>query len=157
MIDVSQLLPKLVTASSGNQQLLESAATLAWQRVAGQGLRNQVVPFRLYRRTLIVAVSDAIWQKQLHQMTSEFVTRINRLLGTEVIDSIEFRIDSATVEQNRTIRDVTASDRTARIPPPEIVDASAAIKDSELRQLFTRAAANCLSRREAISRENEFS
>src|SRR6266705_269444 len=133
MIDVSQILPKLVTASCRNDELLEIAARLAWTRVAVAGLRQQVVPFRLYRKTLIVAVADAIWQKQLHQMSGDFVVRINRMLGSEIINSIEFRIDPVTAGQHRTLP----------------CSAESGIKDSGLRQRFMRAAANCVTRRDA--------
>src|SRR5215470_7588206 len=101
MTDVAQLLPKLLTASAANDELLETIVKLAWTKVAGAGLRQQVAPFRLFRRTLIVAVTDAIWQKQLHRLSREFVTRINRLLDAEVITSIEFRIDPETVKERK--------------------------------------------------------
>jgi len=148
MIDVSQLLPKLVIASCGNEELLETAVKLAWIRVAGDGLRRQVAPFRLYRKTLIVAVPDAIWQKQLHRMSSEFTRRINQLLDSNVIVSIEFRIDPETI--GRTVRRATSHHQEVRTRqvPTGIADAARTINDLELRQLFERAAANCLTRRD---------
>lgn len=148
MIDVSQLLPKLVTASCGNEVLLETAVTLAWTRVAGEGLRTQVAPFRLYRRTLIVAVRDVIWQKQLHQMSSEFVARINRVLGATVVDAIEFRIDPNTVNARDVAMPKGGRGRHQEIPR-EVTDAASRIEDPDLRKLFVRAAGNCISRRDA--------
>lgn len=147
MIDLSQLLPKLVTSSCDNDEMLETAAKLAFTRVAGAGLRQQVTPFRLYRKTLIVAVADAIWQRQLHHMSGEFVYRINRLLGIDAITSIEFRIDPVSVNENRTA--AIPREETQQPIPTEIISAAAAITDSDLRQRFIRAAANCVSRREA--------
>ncbi len=149
MIDVSQILPKLVTASCRNDELLEIAARLAWTRVAGAGLRQQVVPFRLYRKTLIVAVADAIWQKQLHQMGGDFVVRINRMLGSEIINSIEFRIDPVTAGQHRTLPCSAERNSAPQEMPSQIIAAASGIKDSGLRQRFMRAAANCVTRRDA--------
>jgi hypothetical protein len=150
MTDVSQLLPKLLTASAANDELLETVVKLAWTKVAGAGIRRQVAPFRLFRRTLIVAVTDAIWQKQLHQMSREFVTRINRLLGAEIINSIEFRIDPETVNDQRTIPSAAETITTPQKLSSDVIDAANAIRDSDLRQRFIRAAANCVTRRDSV-------
>lgn len=149
MIDYAGLLPKLLAASGGNSELTETAVKLAWKRVAGSGLRLQVVPFRLYRKTLIVSVADAIWQKQLQRMKAEFVSRINRLLGEEVIDSIEFRIDPSAVNEARTeAQPPRKHDSTLQIPA-EVISAAGSITDRGLRQRFIRAAGNCVARRDA--------
>jgi hypothetical protein len=153
MIDLAQLLSKLVTASDGNAELTETAVRLAWTRVAGEGLRQQVVPFRVYRKTLIVAVADVIWQRQLHYMSAEFVSRINRLLGREVISSIEFRIDPVISNQNRSSSGRTEQNRTPRAIPAEIISAADSIRDLDLRQRFIRAAENCVTRRD-LQRQN---
>jgi len=149
MIDFAGLLPKLVTVSGGNPELTETAVKLAWKRAAGGGLRLQVVPFRLYRKTLIVSVADAIWQKQLQCMRSEFISRINRLLGDEVIDSIEFRVDPVAVNEARARAQPTRQHDSPPPIPPEVISAAVSIRDRELRQRFIRAAGNCLARRDA--------
>jgi len=148
MIDLARLLPKLVMASSSNENLLETTVKLAWTQIAGPGLRQHVVPFRVYRKTLIVAVADAIWQKQLHQMSGEFVPRINRLLGSETINSIEFRIDPVTVKPHGTLPVAAGKSSAPQAIPTEIISAAGSIKDSELRERFVRAAANCITRRD---------
>ena len=148
MIDISKVLPKLVTAACANEELLETTVKIAWTQVAGPGLRQQVVPFRLYRKTLIVAVADAIWRKQLHQMSGEYVARINRLLGSEIINSIEFRIDLITVKPLGTVPGPEEKNSSLQAIPSEIVNAAGSIKDFELRQRFLRAAGNCVTRRD---------
>src|SRR5438445_13308650 len=99
MIDVARLLPKLLDRAHENPEITEVVAKIAWARAAGDGLRRHAVPFRLYRKTLIVSVADAIWQKQLRAMSPELLFRINRLLGRDVVDFIEFRVDPATLNQ----------------------------------------------------------
>lgn len=152
MIDLARLLPRLLKATGTNPQMAEIAARIAWTRAAGEGLRPHAVPFRLYRRTLVVAVADAIWQKQLQTMVAELVFRINQLLGRSVVDFIEFRIDPATVAKVRAqtwaTHNVSSSERRTPIPA-DVLSAAARIADPDLRQRFVRAAENCINRREA--------
>ena len=151
MIDVARLLPKLLNATGANPEMAEIAAKLAWTRAAGDGLRRHAIPFRLFRKTLVVSVADAIWQKQMQSMSAELVSRINKLLGRQVVDDIEFRIDPATVEQVRT-KSHSRQDLGGKVRgpiPEELVSAASEIADDDLRQRFIRAAENCIARREA--------
>ncbi len=151
MIDLSRLLPKLLKAKGTNPEMVEIAARIAWTRAAGEGLRPNAVPFRLYGKTLVVAVADPIWQKQLQTMAAELVFRINQLLGDSVVDFIEFRVDPATVATARA-RTWPASSKPAapRTPiPANVLSAAGDIADPDLRQRFVRAAENCINRREA--------
>jgi len=152
MIDLARLLPKLVKATGTNPEMAEIAARLAWTRAAGEGLRPHAVPSRLVRRTLIVVVADAIWQNQLQTMAAELVFRINQLLGSSVVDFIEFRIDPAMIEnaRSRSWKAKTASGFEKRAPIPEdVLSAANHIADADLRQRFVRAAENCINRRSA--------
>src|ERR671939_1539331 len=101
MDDLIRTLPKLLRAAGETEEVLEAAALVAWRRVAGEGLRAQAVPFRLYRKTLIVAVTDATWQKQLEAMSGQLLFRLNSLLGQAVATYIEFRLDPQTVAAAR--------------------------------------------------------
>ena len=151
MIDLSRLLPKLLNATGSNPELAEEVAKLAWRRAAGEGLRNHAVPFRLYRRTLIVSVADAIWQKQLREMSTEFIFRINSLLGRSVVDNIEFRIDPAAIDRMLSrIPAPQAPRQEPHAPIPELISAASSIADPDLRNRFIRAAENCIARREAM-------
>jgi len=151
MIDVARLLPKLLNATGANPEMAEIAAKLAWTRAAGDGLRRHAIPFRLFRKTLVVSVADAIWQKQMQSMSAELVSRINKLLGREVVEDIEFRIDPATVEQVRRNSPPRQDPRDkVRGPIPDgLVSAASEIADEDLRERFIRAAENCIARREA--------
>src|SRR5713101_6010016 len=153
MIDLALLLPKLLNATGANPEMTEIAAKIAWTRAAGAGLRSLAVPFRLYQKTLIVSVADAIWQKQMQTMSAELLFRINRLLGRDVVDFIEFRIDPATVDSVRAVNlPAKESSRAAARPiPAELVSAAGNIADKELRERFMRAAENCIARREVLN------
>ena len=151
MFDLNRLLPKLLNGAGPNAEVAEIAAKIAWTRAAGEGLRSNAVPFRLYRRTLIVSVADAIWQKQMQTMGAELLFRINRLLGRDLVDFIEFRIDPATIDSARSMNFPTKESSRAEVPPipAELVSAAGTIADTELRERFMRAAENCIARREA--------
>ena len=151
MIDVARLLPKLLNATGANPEMAEIAVKLAWTRAAGDGLRRHAIPFRLFRKTLVVSVADIIWQKQMQSMSLELISRINKLLGRDVVDEIEFRIDPVTVEQVRANSQPRQDPRDkAREPiPAELVSAASEIADQDLRERFIRAAENCIARREA--------
>jgi hypothetical protein len=150
MIDLGRLLPKLLNAPGANPEMTEIAAKIAWTRAAGAGLRPNAIPFRLYQRTLIVSVADAIWQKQMQTMSAELLFRINRLLGRDAVDFIEFRIDPATIDSARAMN-FSAKDPAPADSPPipaELVSAAGNISDRDLRERFVRAAENCIARRE---------
>jgi hypothetical protein len=155
MDDLIRTLPKLLRAAGEAEEVLEAAALVAWRRVAGEGLRTQAVPFRLYRKTLIVAVADATWQKQLEAMSGQLLFGLNSLLGQAVVTYIEFRIDPKTVrtqraaEQAQKIPDSIEQERRAmRSVSGEISLAADAIHDDDLRRRFLLAAGSCIDRRE---------
>lgn len=147
MIDAALLFPKLLERAGNNRELAEAAAITAWKRIAGEGLAHHATPMRLHDGTLVVAVADDVWKKQLERMSKELVSRINKLLRREVVTAIEFRANARAMKN----RAHAASAAKGKVVPPANVIASAAeIEDADLRERFIRAAANCIDRREAI-------
>ena len=159
MDDLIRALPKLLRASGDTEEIAEAAAMVAWRRVAGEGLRGQAVPFRLYRKTLIVAVADAMWQKQLEAVSGQLLFRLNSLLGQAVITYIEFRIDPQTVRAERAtllLQETNREEQERRAlqsASGELQRAADAIHDEALRRRFLIAAGSCIDRRE---NEKEF-
>jgi hypothetical protein len=154
MDDLIRALPKLLRAAGETEEVLEAAALVAWRRVAGAELTRQAVPFRLYRKTLIVAVADSTWQKQLENMSGQLLFRLNSLLGQAVVTYIEFRIDPRTVAAARAATDEENARReeqerrALKLATGELLDASLAIQDEDLRRRFLLAAGSCMDRRE---------
>lgn len=154
MDDLIRTLPKLLRAAGETEEVLEAAALVAWRRVAGEGLRTQAVPFRLYRKTLIVAVADATWQKQLEAMSGQLLFGLNSLLGQAVVTYIEFRIDPKTVRAQRAVEQaqqmnrLEQEQRALKSVSGEISLAADAIHDDDLRRRFLLAAGSCIDRRE---------
>ena len=148
MIDLTALLPRLVRANGANAEL---AVKLAWTKAAGAGLRRQTTPLRLAAKTLVVAVADPIWQKQLQHMSAELIFRINNLLQGNLIEAIEFRVDAGALQPNHFTNRAAAKEREAQPAPTELLFAASSIADEELRARFVRAAQNCIERRDALS------
>lgn len=148
MVDAALLLPRILASAGENAELSEVSVKIAWRRVSGEGLRNQAVPTQLREKTLIVAVADAAWQKQLQPMSAELIFRINKQLRQKVVETIEFRIDP------RALNSLTVPRSTPPVSeplPPTVVSSAAEIQDSELRERFMRAAQNCISRRNSTN------
>ena len=152
-------LPKLLSAAGDNEEVAEAAARIAWRRAVGGPLCQHAVPFRLYHTTLIVAVSDAIWQKQMSALSGQLLSRLNSMLGQKTITFIEFRIDPKTVEAEQGPRQSIAgrsaesvggesyesaghesTESVLRSVPDELMLAAGSIQDESLRRRFLRAA-----------------
>ena|SRR3989442_710761 len=151
MNNIIRLLPKLLDASSGNHEFAESVARIAWTRGVGEGLRPHAVPERLAGNTLVVAVPDVVWRTQLRAMSAELLTRINWIIGRDLIKSIEFRVDPKTVESAR--RETPQTDpefaqRALNSVPVEILAAAEAIHDEQLQRRFLLAAGAAMMRRQ---------
>ena len=154
MDDLLRVLPKFLRAAGETEEVLEAAAMIAWKRVAGEGLRGQAVPFRLYRKTLVVAVADTTWQKQLEAMSGQLLFRLNSILGQAVVTYIEFRIDPVTVRAERAAlapksNPAEQEQRALRSATGEVLSAAEAIHDEDLRRRFLIAAGSCIDRRES--------
>src|SRR5688500_14166494 len=152
MEDLLQALPKLIRAAGESEEVLEAASFAAWRRVAGEALRGCAVPFRLYRKTLVVSVPDSTWRKQLEQVAPQLVFRLNSLLGQAVVTYVEFRVDPQTVRAERARLRSNAYERLtqeeAALDRAADLDVAAhAIHDDELRRRFLLAAGSCLNRR----------
>lgn len=147
MIDAALLLPKLLERAGDNADFTETATKIAWRRVAGEGLREHAIPVRLDNNSLIVSVADAVWQKQLKAMSAELIFRINKLLARKVVHEIVFKIDTRALKANTSTR--RSPPRLSGSAPAAVFSSAAEIEDSDLRERFLRAAANCIARREA--------
>lgn len=154
MEELIHSLPKLLRAAGEAEEVLEAAAFVAWRRAAGEALRGCAVPFRLYRKTLVIAVPDTTWRKQLQAESGQLIFRLNSLLGQAVVTFIEFRVDQPTVQQERarmtTSRAVPAAvnEEEALLGADELRAAASAIRDEDLRRRFLIAAGSYINAQE---------
>ncbi len=144
MDQLIKTLPIIMRAAGDSDEVAQAACFAAWNHAVGEGLRNNVVPMRLDERKLVVAVRDAIWQRQLKSMIGQLISRINHVLGQPLVSSIELLIrpelilSAAPVKQVRDMDDV----------PEELLFAAGKINDPDLRRAFLGAAGSCLARTE---------
>ena len=68
MESLIKTLPAILTAAGPAAEVAEAACFAAWKHAVGDGLSAHAVPVKLENQTLVVAVADNIWQKQLEQM-----------------------------------------------------------------------------------------
>lgn len=137
-----------------DEELSEAVVFAAWRRVVGENLREHAVAFRLYRKTLIVAVADETWKKHLENLSGQMLFKLNAELGkVATVTFIEFRIDEKTVdeERDRLYREQTSKLERERIAmknvPQSVLDAAEKIKNESLRRNFLLAAGSCLARK----------
>ena len=162
MDDLIRAIPNLLRAAGDAEEVAEAAACVAWRRVAGEGVRGIAVPFRLYRKTLTVAVPDVTWQKQLEAISPQLLFRLNSLLGQALVTYLEFRIDPQTVQRERSRLDARrqrmseAHEERALDCAAELRDAAAAISDEALRRRFLVAAGCYIEAQESkdVNRES---
>ena len=138
-------------AGGKSEEVVEAAAIAAWKFVAGEPLSKHAVATRLDGKSLVVAVSDAIWQRQLESMKRPLVLRLNVILGQPLVKRLDFFINAAHAGR----RVETASTRSSQIEldatdvSPELWSAANAIRDKRLRKTFLAAAASRLRQKES--------
>lgn len=85
---------RLIAKSKPSNRILteEEIARAAWPAAVGKAIAARSSRIRLVRSTLVVDVEDAIWQRQLHALSSQIVARLRKITGSETVRDLEFRI-----------------------------------------------------------------
>ncbi|MDQ3009281.1 MAG: DUF721 domain-containing protein [Acidobacteriota bacterium] len=148
MESLLKLLPMMIRLSGDNEEVREQAVFAAWRAAAGKGIASACVPFRLYRKQLVIAVLDQTWKKQLERLAGEYLFRINSLLGAPLVTFIEFRVDRSHVLESRKGDAKPFEFHHTEELAGELQSSANDIKDYELRQQFLRTAAKSLERKE---------
>ena len=139
-------LPTVLRAAGDSAEVAEAAALAAWKHAAGDGLKEHAVPLRLEGRTLIIAVADRIWQKQLTSMRGQMLFRVNTILGQPLIGSLDFVIDPKLVKP-RVEQSDQQNEPLDNEVPLELWSAANSIHDKELRKSFLKTALLSLKRK----------
>lgn len=148
MESLLKTLPAIMKAAGDSTEVAQAACFVAWKQIAGEALRGNAVPLRLDDRTLVIAVADTTWQKQMQSLSGQLLFRLNSMLGQPVVTYLEFCEDPETVARVRlTLTDHKDSREPAPIPV-ELVSAAAGIHDEDLRRAFLGAASSCIRRLE---------
>jgi hypothetical protein len=149
MESLIKTLPAILKASGAPDEVAEAACIAAWKHAVGEGLSSHAVPVQLQHSTLVVAVADNLWKRQLEQMRGQLLFRLNSVLGQALVKSIELRIDPKRLELARAKPSDTGKGEESNYKvPAELLSAAAAIEDVDLRRAFLGAATSCVKRLE---------
>ena len=132
-------LPGVLRAAGDSLEVAEAAAIAAWKHAAGDGLKEHAVPLKLENRRLIIAVADAIWQKQLTSMRGQLLYRVNSILGTPIVGALDFVVDPKLAKP-RVDQAAQSEEPLDNEVPLELWAAANAIQDKELRRKFLKTA-----------------
>lgn len=156
MDDLFRALPALLKEFEDNDSLREAVIFAAWRKIAGEGLREKAVPFRLYQKHLIVAVESEMWKRHLESLSGQMIFKINSVLGQALVTFIEFRVDEETIleERRKRRKNLISKDELREIAlekvTPKLRRAADAIKDDNLRYQFLLAAGSALAQKEKL-------
>jgi predicted nucleic acid-binding Zn ribbon protein len=153
MDQLIKTLPAILKASGASAEVAEAACIGAWRYSVGEGLSAHAVALQLQGSSLIVAVEDEMWKKQLHQMRGQFMFRLNSVLGQALVKSIEFRIDPKKLAAARGPEAGITKQQGDYKVPVELLSAAATIEDVGLRRAFLGAATSCVRRLEKSGSE----
>ena len=152
MESLLKTLPAIIKAAGDSTEVAQAACFVAWKQIAGEALRGNAVPVRLDDRTLLIAVADAAWQKQMQSLSGQLLFRLNSMLGQPVVTYLEFCEDPETVAQARLALSSSAEARQPKPVPAELASAAEEIHDEDLRRAFLGAASSCVRRLEHSAR-----
>lgn len=148
MNNLFQALPAILRQSGADEQVREQMVFAVWRKVAGEAVAQASAPVRLNHQTLRIAVLDQSWKTQLEKIGPEYLARINRLLGGQVVTFIEFQVDRAAVRQAHPDEPPAFAFQHTDEIMNELQAAAEKIKDEDLREAFLHAAARSLERKE---------
>ena len=113
----------------------DEMAVAAWPAAVGERLASRTNAITLVRTRLVIEVEDAVWQKQLFQLSQQILPKIRAVLGPGIVEELEFRV----------------APRVPRRPPQMAATASAAdeeadsIRDPIFRTLYKQARKKAIS------------
>ena len=160
MQDLFRALPKLLKDFEDTEEVREAVVFAAWRRIAGESLSEHTVPYRLFKKHLIIAVADKMWKRHLESLSGQMIFKINSVLSQPVVTFIEFRIEAAILEAERakyhkqTLSDEELREVALDEVTPQLRNSADAITDDNLRYQFLLAAGSCLARKKRI-KEND--
>jgi hypothetical protein len=120
----------------------------AWPGVVGDSIAANAWPARVARDgTLHVAVSSSAWAFELTQLEPEIGGRLANALGEDGLRRIRFATGPLPESRAENVR---KEEQFSPVPSPEhealAAKIAAPVRDSELRELISRAAAASLAR-----------
>ena len=146
MNSLARVLSSLLRASEDSPQAREFAVIAAWNTAAGAGVRRASAPIRFDGSVFIVSTLDATWKTQLERLASQYIFRINSILGAPVVRRVMFNIDPAAVAAYNAKPEPEIRTGDPQRCAQELSADAEVIEDPALRDVFLRAASKCMAR-----------
>lgn len=153
MQDIFSTLPVLLDQHGDNEDVRRSVIFAIWKRIAGDSLLEHAVPVNLEDTTLTIAVADRNWQRNLMELSSEMLFRMNFIFGSSQVKFIEFVIDKSALGDSRdrsADRAEAEAEALDEISEP-LRKAADVIENDDLRRKFLLAAGSCLARERRLA------
>jgi predicted nucleic acid-binding Zn ribbon protein len=85
---------RLFQHKSVNREIVndEDVFRAAWPLAVGRAIARHTSRLKLVRGKLVVEVEDAIWQRQLHTLSSQIIDRLRKVTGSAIVTDLEFKI-----------------------------------------------------------------
>jgi predicted nucleic acid-binding Zn ribbon protein len=97
----------------------EEVACAAWPNAVGKKIAAHTRAVRMVRTRLVVEVEDRVWQRQLFALTRQILVNLEKNLGPEMVDDLEFRIVPRRREPQRAAQAMPVSqDEAENIADP---------------------------------------
>lgn len=112
---------RLVSKSTNSQRIIDNddVVRALWPAAVGKVVARHTGRLTIVRETLVVEVEDAIWQRQLHALGSQIVSRLQKGMASTLIRKIEFRIGIPKRQPQRADQPaLTVADEADRIQDP---------------------------------------
>lgn len=98
----------------------ESLARAAWPGAVGPRIANRSNVVALTGSRLVIQVEDSVWQSQLYAMRGQILTRVEQILGRNVVQSLEFKVAIPRPKAQREQSLSSSSDEADRIASPAL-------------------------------------
>ncbi len=141
-------IPSVLRDLGPNPDVDEALIFSAWERCAGNLLRERTSPLEFFENRLVVAVQDETWRRHLEDLSPQMLFKINASLGQGKVRFIEFRIDAMAVDKVREANKADAARSETAEVAPGLRSAANAIADEHLRDRFLSAAAAYLAKKD---------
>ncbi len=150
---IIKLIPSMIKQANYSEEICESASFVAWRLVAGHSITQVTTPKRLIRKTLLIAVVDQTWKKELEKMSSQLLFQINTILGSPLIKGFDFYIAPTEVKPKKINKPKPLQ---KNIPvDPVILEGARKITDPSLQERFLNVAGKYLEAQKERDKQME--
>jgi hypothetical protein len=119
----------------GDTITAEELARTVWPHAVGKRIAGHTRAARLVRQRLVVEVEDMVWRKQLFALAPHIVRNLAKMLGSGMVEELEFRVVPQRREPQR-------AERSTATP---LLDEADGIADPVLRDIYKAARKKALA------------